>query len=82
MNVLFHNLDGAIGTRLQEQPRRRSAFLRGIVRALTERRRINRDLQHLAEMPDHMLADIGLTRSEVMKETARFNASWLDWTRF
>jgi uncharacterized protein YjiS (DUF1127 family) len=42
-------------------------LLAGLARAIASEVRVRRDTRHLMEMSDHMLSDIGLSRSQVTR---------------
>jgi uncharacterized protein YjiS (DUF1127 family) len=61
----------AQGTRLSEK---NSSFPAAIVHTMTvwlDRRRRRRELQDLAERNDRLLADVGLTREEALREASK-----------
>ena len=46
-------------------------LLAGLVRGLVEWERRARERKSLAEMPDHMLKDLGVTRSDAVRESEK-----------
>ena len=45
--------------------------LLGLTRGIGDYRRRQRDYEHLLELPDHLLADVGLTRPQVVAASRR-----------
>ena len=57
--------------RLYEENSSRSAAIPRTVSLWLDRRRRRRALQDLAERNDHLLADVGLTRAEALREAGK-----------
>lgn len=73
-------LNGAIGTRFDDQPERGLNWFRRLLRAIATYEKQRRDYELLLDMPDHMLDDIGLDRSTIRKEQNRLQL--FPWGRF
>ena len=53
-----------------------AALLAGMVGALAERRERRKTYRKLAELDDHMLADVGISRSDLPGWTSRGIGGW------
>ena len=72
-------LSGVVGSRVTLRAHAGRSWIRPIFKAIARHRKASRDYDHLLDMPDFMLNDIGLTRFDVHVERRRHNGVLPPW---